>query len=162
MGNVFVYYGGTGNPRREGQPWHKSDSRSEGIRSYRWKSRCRLLPSRLRHRRPVSRRTAPRPLPSPNPNPWSSGAGIVSPSPMINSNNNELARTLKHEGIRIGEIIAYWAWRVIHPRWFRSGDDRLHSVFVQDYIWHPGEPASGDIQTHGIYSFRDLISSREE
>ncbi len=29
------------------QPWHKSDSRFEGIRSYRWKSRCRQLPSRL-------------------------------------------------------------------------------------------------------------------
>jgi hypothetical protein len=86
----------------------------------------------------------------------------VSPSTITNGNQNELARTLKHEGVRIGEIIAYRAWRVIHPSWFRSGDDHLHSVFMQDYIWPRGEPACGDIRTHGIYSFRDLISSREE
>src|SRR5438876_1137038 len=73
---------------------------------------------------------------------------------VINRNQNELARTLKHEGLRVGEIIAYRAWRVIHPRWFRSGDDRLHSVLMRDYIWHPDEPASGDVRTHGIYSFQ--------
>jgi len=81
---------------------------------------------------------------------------------VINRNQNELARTLKHEGLRVGEIIAYRAWAVIHPRWFRSGDDRLHSVLMRDYIWHPDEPASGDVRTHGIYSFQDVIRSKEE
>jgi hypothetical protein len=80
----------------------------------------------------------------------------------MNPNNNELSRTLKHEGVRIGEIIAYRAWAVINPGWFRSGDDRLRSVFMRDYVWHPDEPASGDVRTHGIYSFRDVIHSRAE
>ena len=79
-----------------------------------------------------------------------------------NPNQNELATTLRHEGIRVGEIIAYRAWRVVEPTWLRSGDDRLHSVRMTDYVWHPNEPASGDIRTHGIYSFRDVIRSREE
>jgi hypothetical protein len=81
---------------------------------------------------------------------------------VINRNQNELARTLKHEGLRVGEIIAYRAWAVIHPRWFRSGDDRLHSVLMRDYVWHPNEPASGDVQTHGIYSFQNVIRSKED
>lgn len=81
----------------------------------------------------------------------------MSPSTITNRTQNELARTLKHEGVRIGEIIAYRAWRVIHPRWFRSADDPLHGVFMQNYIWYPDRQASGDIRTHGIYSFRDLI-----
>ena len=81
---------------------------------------------------------------------------------VINRNQNELARTLKHEGLRVGEIIAYRAWAVIHPRWFRSGDDRLHSVLMRDYVWHPNEPASGDVRTHGIYSFQDVIRSKED
>src|SRR6266480_6928118 len=81
---------------------------------------------------------------------------------VINRNQNELARTLKHEGVRVGEIIAYRAWAAIQPRWFRSGDDRLHSVLMRDYVWHPDEPASGDVRTHGIYSFRDVIRSRDE
>src|SRR6266542_7111154 len=81
---------------------------------------------------------------------------------VINRNQNELARTLKHEGLRVGEIIAYRAWAVIQPRWFRSGDDRLHSVAMRDYIWHPDKPASGDVRTHGIYSFRDVIRSKQE
>ncbi len=84
------------------------------------------------------------------------------PIAMINSNNNELARTLKHEGVRVGEIIAYRAWAVTQPRWFRSADGRLHSVFIRDYIWHPDEPAWGDVQTHGIYSFWDVIRSKQE
>src|SRR6266487_1538905 len=75
---------------------------------------------------------------------------------------NELANSLKHEGIRVGEIIAYRAWRVIEPSCSRPGDDRLHSVFVRDYVWPPDEPASGDVKMHGIYSFRDVICSREE
>jgi hypothetical protein len=78
-----------------------------------------------------------------------------------NRNQNELARHLKH-GVRVGEIIAHRAWRVIKPRWLRSGDDRLHSVLMKNYVWHPDDPASGDVRTHGIYSFRDVIRSREE
>jgi hypothetical protein len=69
---------------------------------------------------------------------------------------------LKHDGIRVGEIIAYRAWRVIKPGWFRSGDDRLHSVLIKHYVWHPDEPASGDVRTHGIYSLREVIRSKEE
>jgi hypothetical protein len=75
---------------------------------------------------------------------------------------DEPARHLKHDGIRVGEIIAYRAWRVMRPGWRRSGDDRLHSVLMKDYVWHPGEPASGDIRTHGIYSFRDVVRSRQD
>src|SRR5262249_57393480 len=68
----------------------------------------------------------------------------------VSISDNKLAKRLKHEGIRAGEIIAYRAWRVIDPGSFSSGDDRLHSVFMQDYVWHPDEPASGDVRTHGI------------
>ncbi len=81
---------------------------------------------------------------------------------VMNRKQNELAKSLKHEGIRVGEIIAHRAWAVIQPRWFRSGDDRLHSVLMRDYIWYPDEPASGDVRTHGIYSFQDVIRSKEE
>src|SRR6184192_2391159 len=77
-----------------------------------------------------------------------------------NPNHNELARTLKHEGVRVGEIIAYRAWRVIEPGWLRSGDDLLHSVLMKDCVWHPDNPASGDVRTHGIYSFRDVTFPR--
>jgi hypothetical protein len=76
---------------------------------------------------------------------------------VISNNDNQLSKTLRHEGIRIGEIIAFRAWRVIGSTWFRKGDNLLHSVFVQDYVWHPDRPASGDVQTHGIYSFRDAV-----
>ena len=84
---------------------------------------------------------------------------------VMSPNDEDLAARLKHEGIRAGEIIAYRAWRVlINPGgWFRrSSDDRLHSVYMRDYVWHPDEPASGDVTTHGIYSFRDVIRSKEE
>src|SRR6266699_5941297 len=77
-------------------------------------------------------------------------------------NENELGRRLKHEGLRVGEIIAYRAWQVINPPWFRDGNDRLHSVFMRDYVWHPDEPASGDVRTHRIYSFRNMIRSMAE
>ncbi len=156
--------GGTLVTTKGGQPWDRLESPLEGILSYRWKSRCRLLRNRLRRHRAARRRTAPRPLPSLSQNQWSSGAGITSPMivVVINRNQNELARTLKHEGVRAGEIIAYRAWAAIQPRWFRSGDDRLHSVLMRDYVWHPDEPASGDVRTHGIYSFRDVIRSKEE
>ncbi len=60
---------------------------------------------------------------------------------MFTSNNNELARNLRHDGIRLGEIIAYRAWRVIVPPWFGSNDDRLHSVAMRNYIWYPNKPA---------------------
>jgi hypothetical protein len=80
----------------------------------------------------------------------------------VSISDNELAWRLKHEGIRAGEIIAYRAWRVMVPGWFRNGDDRLHSVFRQDYVWHPDEPASGDVREHGIYSFRNVIRSRDD
>jgi len=33
---------------------------------------------------------------------------------------------------------------------------------MRDYIWHLDEPASGDVRTHGIYSFQDVIRSKEE
>lgn len=79
-----------------------------------------------------------------------------------NQNQNEPAGTLKHEGIRVGEIIAYRAWRIIPPGWLRTGDDRLHSVLMKEYVWRPDEPASGDVRTHGIYSFRDVIQSIRE
>jgi hypothetical protein len=82
---------------------------------------------------------------------------------VMSSNDEDLAARLKHEGIRAGEIIAYRAWRVISAGWFRNGDDyRLHSVNRRDYVWHPDEPASGDVRTHGIYSFRDVIRSKDE
>jgi hypothetical protein len=87
--------------------------------------------------------------------------GGIAPT-VMSAGENRVARHLKHDGVRVGEIIAYRAWRVIHPWWFRSGDDRLHSVLMKDYVWHPDEPASGDVTTHGIYSFRNVIRSKEE
>jgi len=33
---------------------------------------------------------------------------------------------------------------------------------MRDYIWHPDNPASGDVRTHGIYSFRHMILSNED
>jgi len=80
----------------------------------------------------------------------------------MSPNDEDLAARLRHQGIRVGEIIAYRAWRVISPSWFRNGDDRLHSVYRRDYVWHTDEPASGDVRTHGIYSFRDVIRSRDD
>src|SRR5262249_11063490 len=80
----------------------------------------------------------------------------------VSISDDKLAKRLKHEGIRAGEIIAYRAWRVIDPGSFSSGDDRLHSVYMRDYVWHPGEPASGDVRIHGIYSFRDAIRAKYE
>jgi hypothetical protein len=90
------------------------------------------------------------------------GFSVSTPDVLRHPNRNELATTLRHEGIRIGEIIAYRAWRVFGPEWLRRGDDRLHSVLMADYVWQPDEPASGDIRTHGIYSFRDVIKSTDD
>jgi|SRR6516164_6359958 hypothetical protein len=80
----------------------------------------------------------------------------------LSTNGSELAKRLKHEGIRTGEIIAYRAWRVIVPSLYWSGDDFLHSVQMRDYIWLPDKPASGDVKTHGVYSFRHTIRSMGE
>jgi hypothetical protein len=80
----------------------------------------------------------------------------------INSNQNWLRRSLKHEGVRVGEVIAYRAWQVVYAWRFRSGDDRLHSIYVSDYVWDPDKPASGDVRTHGIYSFRDVIYCKQQ
>jgi hypothetical protein len=74
---------------------------------------------------------------------------------------NQRARAIRHSGLRVGEIIGYRAWRVIGPRWLRRVDDRLRSVYVSDYVWDPCIPASGDVRTHGIYSFRNVIRSRD-
>jgi hypothetical protein len=35
-------------------------------------------------------------------------------------------------------------------------------MFISDYIWQPDKPASGDVQMHGVYSFRNIIRSKEE
>jgi len=77
-------------------------------------------------------------------------------------NQNDLAKNIAHDGIRVGEIIAFRAWRVLEPTWRRKCDDRLHSVFVSHYLWEPERPATGDVRTHGIYSFRHVIHSRQE
>jgi hypothetical protein len=134
---------------REGQPWDKSESPSDGILLYLWKSRCRLLRNRSRDRRPKSRPPQSHPLPTRSPNRCGRSMMFISAHEI----QNELARRFRHDGIRVGEIIAYRAWRVIE----RKADDRLHSVYVQDYVWPLDEPARGDVQTHGIYSFRDVI-----
>jgi hypothetical protein len=80
----------------------------------------------------------------------------------MSARENRTAGRLHHEGIRVGEIIAYRAWRVTEPRWWRAGDDRLHSVLMRDYVWYPDEPASGDVRTHGIYSCRNVIRSTQD
>jgi hypothetical protein len=80
----------------------------------------------------------------------------------LSANAEDLADTLKHEGIRAGEIIAYRAWRVIEPGFLRRGDDLLHSVYMRSYAWLPDKPASGDVKTHGIYSFRQAIRCRDD
>ena len=85
----------------------------------------------------------------------------LTPMP-ANGNHNWLAKYLKHEGLRVGEVIAYRAWQVFKPAWYQQVHDRLHGVYMRDYIWHPDQPASGDVQTHGIYSFRDVIRCRSE
>jgi hypothetical protein len=75
---------------------------------------------------------------------------------------NQAAKGIRHEGVRVGEIVAYRAWRVIPPNWFRKASARLHSIFVYDYAWDTDAPAWGDVRSHGIYSFRDQIRSRRD
>jgi hypothetical protein len=77
-------------------------------------------------------------------------------------NENRAAHTLKHEGIRVGEIIAYRAWRVLEQSWMQRADNCLHRVFRKDYVWDPYRPASGDVREHGIYSFKEVIRCWEE
>jgi hypothetical protein len=80
----------------------------------------------------------------------------------MSASENWTAMRLRHDGIRVGEIIAYRAWRVFKSRCWWEPDDRLHSVLIKDYIWDPAQPASGDVRTHGIYSCRNVVRSREE
>ncbi len=75
---------------------------------------------------------------------------------------NERANTVKHSGLRVGEIIGYRAWRVGERSWSNPAQDRLCSVYISDYVWDPDKPASGDVRTHGIYSFRNVIRSSAE
>ncbi len=88
--------------------------------------------------------------------------GITFYVPAAFDDENGRATAIRHSGIRVGEIIGYRAWRVVSPGLFRRSGDRLRSVYVTDYVWEPNKPASGDVRTHGIYSFRDLVRSREE
>jgi hypothetical protein len=46
--------------------------------------------------------------------------------------------------------------------WMRQCDNRLHSVIIKDYVSLPDQPASGDVREHGIYSFKQVIRSREQ
>jgi hypothetical protein len=97
---------------------------------------------------------------------------LISPFIPPPRSESKLANDLKHEGIRVGEIIGYRAWRVVDsawmrrtwmPRtWIRQCDNRLHSVIIKDYVWLPDQPASGDVREHGIYSFKRDIRSREQ
>jgi hypothetical protein len=89
-------------------------------------------------------------------------AAMATITTTTNQSHNELAASLKHEGIRVGEIIAYRAWRAVGPGWLHRRNDRLHSILMSHYVWDPDEPASGDVRTHGIYSFRHVIKSMSE
>jgi hypothetical protein len=51
---------------------------------------------------------------------------------------------------------------VIERAWLHKPDHRLHSVFVEEYVWNPDEPAAGDVGTHGIYSFRHVIRCNKD
>src|SRR5262249_45154996 len=95
-------------------------------------------------------------------------AGTIEGAAMLNrflgsspAFENELAKNIRHEGIRVGEIIGYRAWSVIESNWMRRSDDRLHSVFMRHYVWDPVQPASGDVREHGVYSFKEAIQSRK-
>jgi hypothetical protein len=77
-------------------------------------------------------------------------------------NREERETTVPHEGIRVGEIIAYRAWRVFKGMWIRKADDRLHSLYMELYVWDPDKPAHGDVKEHGICSFRNVIRSKDD
>src|SRR5437763_12269046 len=84
---------------------------------------------------------------------WSSAAGF--------HGGNERAKRLRHSGVQVGELIGYRAWRSIELGRWLGHDDRLRSVLISDYVWDPDKPASGDVEVHGIYSFRKAIRSME-
>jgi hypothetical protein len=86
---------------------------------------------------------------------------IISHRASTSHEQNERAKGIRHCGLRVGEIIGYRAWR-IESRWLKRGDDRLRSVYVSDYVWEPDKPACGDVRTHGVYSFRNVVRSKEE
>jgi hypothetical protein len=46
--------------------------------------------------------------------------------------------------------------------WLGRDDDRLHSVYMEHYVWHPDKPARGDIREHCIYSFRHVLRSKQD
>ncbi len=73
---------------------------------------------------------------------------------------NDRAKDIPHSGIRVCEIIAYRAWRVIDDAWSEKDQERLHSMAMWDYVWHPDKPASGDVRTHGIYSSPPICRRR--
>ncbi len=75
---------------------------------------------------------------------------------------NERAKRIEHSGIRVGEIISYRAWRVPNHSWFKRGHERLCSVYISEFVWDPEKPAAADVRTHGIYSFRKVVRSRDE
>ena len=81
---------------------------------------------------------------------------------IIKSDDNPSTKALRHEGLRVGEILAYRAWRVIQSNWVRRRSDLLHSPFVEDYVWEPDAPACGDVRSYGIYSYRDRICSERD
>ena len=81
---------------------------------------------------------------------------------IIKSDDNPSTKALRHEGVRVGEILAYRAWRVIQSNWVRRRSDLLHSPFVEDYVWEPDAPACGDVRSYGIYSYRDRICSERD
>ena len=62
----------------------------------------------------------------------------------------------------MGEIIGYRAWRIIELGRLRGCEDRLRSVAIWEYVWEPDQPASGDVQVHGVYSFRNVVRSKED
>jgi hypothetical protein len=88
--------------------------------------------------------------------------GIAAYSPVALHDENRRARAIRHSGVRVGEIIGYRAWRILELR--RSGrcEDRLRSVAIWEYVWDPDKPASGDVQVHGVYSFRHVVRSKED
>src|SRR5436305_13700502 len=83
----------------------------------------------------------------------------IGPSAVHDENGR--AKAIRHSGIRLGEIIGYRAWRVIELRRLRRFENRLRSIAMWEYVWEPDIPASGDVQVHGVYSFRHVIRSME-
>jgi len=87
---------------------------------------------------------------------------FVVSGPVPFHDENRRAKAIRHSGIRVGEIIAYRAWRLIEKTWSPIDEERLHSVAMWQHVWDPDKPASGDVRTHGIYSFRNPIRCSHE